>query len=129
MLVGSQLGGNRPPVGGDGRDSYDVTHLKIPDQLANLHDQAHAFVAQDAVGFQAVDGHVVHVGGAGGHHQGTDDGVKAGGLGAFCFDPIGFSVSCIGECSHGLASSPRCSRSMNSTRLPFSRRRSASWEP
>jgi hypothetical protein len=57
-------------------------------------------VAQDALGLQAVDGHIVDVGGAGGDQEGLEYSIKAAGVGALLFHPAGLAVLEIGKCSH-----------------------------
>ena len=100
MLVGTQLGGDRAPVGGHRRDHHDLTHLKFLHLVAHRHDLAQTFVAQGAVGGKTVDGYVVDVRGTGGDQQGAEDPVKAGGLGDLLFSPPGLSAAQRNECFH-----------------------------
>ena len=100
VLVGAQLGGDGPPVGGHRGHHHDLSHLEVPHLVPYGYDLSQTLVAQDAVGGQTADLHIVDIRGAGGDQQGADDPVKACGLGRRLLHPSGLTLGQVSECSH-----------------------------
>ena len=82
-----------PPIGRNGGNDHLIPRFQILDQLSDLDDLSHGFVAENhvaAVAYRALpDG--MHVRRAGRYRQRADNGVQGAALGHFLFYPARFS--------------------------------------